>query len=186
LKNGVFSHNVIRDGQSNLGSALAFGGSGTFHLDFTGRDDRRTTNVSRSTMRGGGNLVLITGLTQLAIGDQSTNFVGIMASGPIFNSDNTAFVGTAQALLNFWKFFDINGSATQLDARVDVGQGKRHEMRLGYVDGGTIQRLSWIPIVGGGSTTQGQEHTFDIGAGGVRLIPSTARPRSPQDIRILA
>lgn len=186
ILNGILSHNVIRDGASEIGSALVLGSSGTFNLDFTGRAARRTTNVSRSTMRGGGNLVYVTDLAQLSIGDLSTDTVGIMASGPIFNSDNTAFAGTAQELFNFWKFSDINGSTIQLNGRADVGPGKRHEMRIGYVDGGFIQRLTWIPIVGGGSTTAGQDHTFDIGAGGINLIDGDFKPRDIRDIRILA
>lgn len=185
IENGIFSHNVIRSGDSDQGSALVFGSSAIFGLDFTGRNNRRITNVSRSTMRGGGNLVYITGLTELNIADDSTDTVGIMASGPIFNSDNTTFVGTAQELFNFWKYFDFDGSATQLNARVDVGQGKRHEMRIGYVHGNKIQRVSWIPIVGGGSTTGGQDHSFDIAAAGAMLVRGSAKPREIQDIRIL-
>ncbi len=59
-------------------------------------------------------------------------------------------------------------------------------MMAGYVDRGSIQRFVQIEIVGSAGATTDQAHSIDIGAAGVRLVPSADAPRTIQDIRILA
>jgi len=194
IKNGVFSHNIIWDGNRSaedfylVGSALAIGTMGTYSLDFRGDPNRRLANLSRATIRGGGNLVLVadTVPTRLTIEDENTNAVGILASGPIFKVGTETYSGTGEGLFNFWRYADVEGTTLQLNSRTDVGPFVHNEMMAGYVDRGYIQRFVQIEIVGSAGATTDQAHTIDIGAAAVRLVPSTDAPRTIQDIRILA
>ena len=194
--NGVFSHNVIWDGNTStdaqylVGSALVIGGQTTanYILDFTGDDSRRVANLSCSTMRGGGNLVLVGSFTpaQLQIGDLNTATVGIMASGPLYKAGFEAFTGTGSGLFAFWSNADVGGSATQYNSRCDIGPFIRNEMMAGYIDRGYIQRSPQIKIIGSAGATTDQAHSKDIGAAAIRLVPATSGPRDIQDMRILA
>lgn len=194
IKNGVFTHNIIWDGNTSaeefylVGSALAIGSMGSYSLEFFGDPNRRLANLSRATIRGGGNLVLVedTAPTQLAIESENTDTVGILASGPIFKVGTETFSGSGTGLFNFWRYADVEGTLLQLNSRTDIGPFIRNEMMAGYVDRGYIQRFVQIEIVGSAGATTDQAHSIDIGAAAVRLVPSTDAPRTIQDIRILA
>lgn len=194
IKNGIFTHNIIWDGNTSaeefylVGSALAIGSMGSYSLEFFGDPNRRLANLSRATIRGGGNLVLVadTAPTQLAIESENTDTVGILASGPIFKVGTETFSGSGTGLFNFWRYADVEGTLLQLNSRTDIGPFVRNEMMAGYVDRGYIQRFVQIEIVGSAGATTDQAHSIDIGAAAVRLVPSTDAPRTIQDIRILA
>ena len=198
--NGLFSHNIIWDGNGSgglqfslVGSVLAFAGdqSPQFEVDFRGDTDRVEANLSRSTIRGGGNMFLSSSSTPTAMNIQNLNTatVGILASDPIFRlPEDRQLSGTASDVFNAWRFTDIQGSASQYNSRCDVGPFIRNEMMAGYVDRGFIQRLVQIPIIGSAGTTTDQAHAIDIGAAAVRLVPSTdpTEPRAIQNMSILA
>lgn len=194
IKNGAFTHNIIWDGNRSaeelylVGSALAIGSMGTYSLDFRGNPNRRLANLSRATIRGGGNLVLVedTDPTQLAIESENTATVGILASGPIFKVGTETYSGSGAGLFNFWRYADVEGTLLQLNSRTDIGPFVRNEMMAGYVDRGSIQRFVQIEIVGSAGATTDQAHSIDIGAAAIRLVPSADAPRTIQDIRILA
>jgi hypothetical protein len=215
-KNGVFSHNIIWDGNDittteayMIGSLLAIGTQERFTLDFTGDENRRVANLSRSTMRGGGNLMLIDSCptpTQPDIQCMSNSTVGIMASGPLYKT-SAAFSGSGTGLFNFWKYADIMGSVLEYNSRVDIGPFVRNTIRAGYVDSGTIVRSTHIKITGAAGATTDQMHALDIGAAAASLISckstvctmctrqigntktqicTNAKARKIQDLRILA
>jgi hypothetical protein len=194
VKNGAFTHNVIWDGNRSLqefylvGSVLAIGSMGTYALDFIGDPNRLLANLSRATIRGGGNVVLVDNAapTRLAIGSENTGTVGILASGPIFKVNTETFSGSGTGLFNFWRYASVDGTVQQLNGRVDIGPFVHNELMAGYVDRGRIQRSVQIEIVGSAGATTDQAHSINIGAAGVRLAPSKNAPRSVQDIRILA
>jgi hypothetical protein len=201
IVNGVFSHNVIWDGNLPqttdaylVGSLLAIGTQDRFTLDFTGDNDYRIANVSRSTMRGGGNLLVVDSCpipTRPNIQCTSDSTVGIMASGPLYKQ-SAAFSGTGQQLFNFWKYGDFNGNTVQWNSRVDVGPFVRNVLRAGYVDAGAIVRSTEVKIAGSAGATTDQAHAISIGAASASLLPAkiaicgTVTGRPIQDLRILA
>ncbi len=198
--NGVFSHNIIWDGNrsseqfSLVGSAMAIGGGSstpTFTIDFSGDTDGRTANLSRSAIRGGGNLFLTSTTTPTGMNIQNlnTSTVGILSSDPLFRLPlDRQLSGSASVVFNDWRNADILGSASQYNSRCDVGPFIRNEMMAGYVDRGFIQRLVQIAIIGSAGTTTDQSHSIDIGAAAIRLVPSTNpnQPRAIQNMSILA
>lgn len=202
IVNGIFSHNVIWDGNLPLtpnepylvGSLLAIGTQDRFTLDFTGDNDYRIANLSRSTMRGGGNLLVVDSCpapTRPNIQCTSDSTVGIMASGPIYK-ESAAFSGTGQQLFNFWKYGDFNGNAVQWNSRVDIGPFVRNVLRAGYVDNGAIVRSTQVQIAGSAGATTDQAHAISIGAASASLVstPTTicgnVTGRLIQNLRILA
>lgn len=199
VQNGTFTHNVIADGNTStdefylVGSALAFGGDELpqFDINFTDNTDRRVTNVSRSTVRGGGNVFLSSSSTPTAMNIQSlnTSTVGILASDPLFQlSVNRQITGNASTVFNGWRTADIAGSDNQYASRCDVGPFIHNEMMAGYVDRGFIQRSEQTNVVGSAGTTTNQTHTINIGAAGAVLVPSTntAVPRDIKNLSILS
>jgi len=184
LENGIFAHNRIYAGDELDGEGrahlLAIGSSrnnAIFNWRLKRIDELTAYNISRSTQQGGGNLVLITS-TEDAInpvvlnadGTTSYGSAGILRSKPLFRNESNTDT-TASGLFDFLKTREaFNPGPSQPFARADLGPGKRNRVRIGYINNGSINRVSWTEIIGQGGITVAQEHSLEIGACGISLI----------------
>lgn len=194
IDEGVFQHNQVYIGSDTQSSLVAIGPSRPtalgseviFNLDFLPVDDRET-NVSQTTIRGGGNFVLINpngSPVNPIVDDVESNTSGILASKPIFRTNQTGITGAASDLFNYWKNADVVGTTIQFNTRADVGPGVRNQVRLGYIDQTYIKRVTWIPVIGDGGVKTSQAYSINIGAVAIRLpsLDDTPAPRDPYSV----
>ena len=180
VNNGIFTHNIIEDGSSSyrwIGSLLAIGQEGTYTLDFTTQSaNQLQANVSQSTIRGGGNMMLVSNCPAPITPDitcKNTSSVGILASSPIFKPAYQSYTGIGSGLFAFWRYVDFAGNALKYANYVDVGPSVlRNQIIAAYVQNGSIMRLSRNKVTGGAGVTNNQQHSLDIGAAIATLDPN--------------
>ena len=175
VNNGKFIHDRIFSGDNASASLFAIGpsrGAGaTYTFDFKGVVDAVSTNISQSTIRGGGNFVNVTpdsgAINPTVLDDDgvitSRLSVGILASKPVLLAD-TFTSGSASDLFNFWKTKDIDAGLASDDRANAAASNNRNEVLVGYVDGTNIGRQAITNIVGNGGITTTHDHALDIGA----------------------
>lgn len=200
ILNGKFSHNYIWNTNNVLSSifALGAGHDGATYSFFSNPvfDVNRISgaNISRSTVLGGGNMILVSpeagrakspirlddiGLINGVIDARVSG--GLLASQPLLNPP---FAGsTASDLFTYLQTQDIDTATPNfLIGRSNAGVSDgRNEVRIGYVQGGSIIRDTIVNIISQGgdvASTVMQEHSLEIGAVIITFDPANPTVRT--------
>jgi len=191
VENGKFVHNQIYEGDESAGRASLFAvgpstnNAAVFNLLVRRVNDFITSNVSRSTVQGGGNFFFVDWNVGTVQPPDFTAYnivsVSTLASKPLLRTETNPFK-TAAGFFDFWQTKDLFTDPDQPRGRVDLGPGKRNRVRVGWVDNIAINRESWTNVIGQAGTTVAQGHSLEIGAVAVDLLDGPAGSRMLRNV----
>jgi len=210
LPNGTFTHDRIYTGTDPRASLMAFSqgtsvNAAVYNFNVVPDTDEDESNISSTTIQGGGNIILVTPSVALPanISPNVTTVngivtpgrlrVGILASFPLMPQEDLGvpFVGTADLLVNtILAARDTTDFVNNAQAGLtDVAKSHNHYRALvGYIAGtapaaSTIVRTEVTQVRGPGGATNTLQQAFNIGAGRVLLDPNN--PLIVNQVRIL-
>lgn len=205
--NGTFRHDRIYDGDDERASLLALSqgtsvNAAVYNFNVIPDVDEDDTNISQTTIQGGGNLILVqpTGGSDLSPAVTNVNGVvvvnrlnvGILASLPLMPQEIIAvpFIGTADGLMAIIRARDTASFATNPEAGLtNVAKSNLHYRALvDYVAGtapaaSTIVRDEVTEVKGPGGATLTLLQATNIGAARVLLDPNN--PLIINQVRVL-
>lgn len=178
---GKFQHNLIFSGDNFQASLLALGGTiKNFAFNCFAVVDPNTTNVSPSSVLGGGNFVRINPVGPVnptVLDDVVTSgevLAGLFVSKPLLAPG--VVTGNIDDIWNSLRVQDITNE--DFPGRATAGPSYfRNFLWVGYVDQNKIGRAQGASIIGFGGTTTKQEQTLKIGA--AFLILGSGLPPRP-------
>lgn len=207
LPNGTFTHDRIYTGSDLRASLMAFS-QGTsaapavYNFVVVQDEDEAEANISTTTIRGGGNIILVEATGGVNISPNVTDVngeitagrlnVGILASLPLMPQEDLGvpFSGTADQLVALIRARDTNDYENNAQAGLaNVARSHNHyRVLVDYVvgtapDASTIVRDEIADVRGPGGSTNTMLQAVNIGAARVLLDPNN--PLIINQIRIL-
>jgi len=177
LTQGTLSHNEIYVGSNKFASLIALGAVSTGF-------DMSSFAVNDLQIRGGGNIVLVSGANPIApvVGEvdgliNATLSVGIMGSKDVLIDESRTVPPSPATPAQAFTALKANDYYTpQIAPRAELGQDTLGLLSEAFVKGDVIVRYSTNRVVGFGATQVDPTRLLEVGACGI-VLGDTEQPR---------